>query len=398
MPSFTDIETLAVQIAAEVDAQTGSVSPPLHLSTTFEHAPDGAINHGFLYQRYTNPTVQLLEKALAALDGGKAALHFATGMAAGSALMQCLPAGGHVLLADDTYFAFRKIASTFFSRWGLTYDLVDMTNLKQVRATVKPNTCCLWVETPSNPLIKVSPLKALAEVARAQKALLVVDATFATPVLLQPLSLGADVVLHSTTKYFGGHSDTMGGALIFASQEAGFAEPNIDRSPPFQPLVSGGRRLTDNVYETRKLLGGSASPFASWLILRGIRTLPLRVRRQSETASKLAAALAEHAKVSVVHHPSLRSHAGHETARAEMADFGGMLSFEVNGSAHTAFEVIARLKRFICATSLGGVESLVEHRRSIEGPSSGTPETLIRMSVGLESVADLWSDLMQALQ
>jgi cystathionine gamma-synthase len=398
MSRLSSIETLAVQISAEVDAQTGAVSPPLHLSTTFEHAPDGSLHHGFLYQRYTNPTVQLLEKALAALDDGKAALHFATGMAAGSALMQCLPAGGHVLLADDTYFAFRKIAATFFSRWGLTFDLVDMTDLSLVRAAVRPNTCCLWVETPSNPLIKVSPLQALASVARAHKALLVVDATFATPVLLQPLSLGADVVLHSTTKYFGGHSDAMGGALVFARPEAGFAQSDTDQRQPFEPVVSNERRLLDNVYEVRKLLGGSASPFASWLTLRGIRTLPLRVRRQSETATQLAAELAGHAKVRVVHHPSLRSHAGHETARTEMAHFGGMLSFEVHGTDRSAFDVIARLKRFICATSLGGVESLVEHRRSIEGPTSSTPETLIRLSVGLENVDDLWSDLLQALR
>jgi cystathionine gamma-synthase len=391
MARVLSLETLAVRTTAEVDALTGAVALPLHFSTTFEHAADGALNHGFLYQRYANPTQTALETALAALDQGAHALHFASGLAAGSTLMQCLPAGGHVLLADDTYFAFRKIAQTFFARWGLTFDVVDMTDVASVKRALRADTCCLWIETPSNPLIKVTCVAALSEIARAQKALLVVDATFASPAALQPLTLGADVVLHSTTKYFGGHSDVMGGALIFSKPSLGFMEKALEQTAPAEHW------LHTHVLEARKLLGGVASPFSSWMVLRGIRTLPLRVGKQSKTAGQLAKFLVAHSKVKTVHHPSLESHPGHAVAKREMTHFGGMLSFETLGTQDTAFEVIRRLKLFICATSLGGVESLIEHRRSIEGPTSTTPETLLRLSVGLENADDLQNDLAQAL-
>lgn len=368
-------ETVAVHVSAEVDAQTRAVAPPIHLSTTFEHPADVTELQGYLYGRYANPTQDRAEAALAALDGGACALAFASGMAAGAALLQNLPQGSHVLLADDTYFAFRKLADTWFARWGLTHSLVDMSNPAAVRAALRPNTRCLWAETPSNPLLKVSPVAALAAIAREAGALLVVDATFATPMLLQPLTLGADVVLHSTTKYLGGHSDVTGGALIFARNDA----------------------LAQAVRETRKILGAIANPFASWLVLRGIRTLAPRVAWHCRNAQAVAAFLDAHPRVSAVHYPGLASHPQHAIARAEMRDFGGMLSFEVAGARADAIRVASRLKLFINATSLGGFESLVEHRESVEGPGSPTPPTLLRLSVGLEHAEDLVADLAQAL-
>lgn len=369
------LETLAVHAAAEVDRETGAVAPPIHLSTTFEHPADAGQIDGFLYSRYANPTQDRLETALAALDGGSSALAFASGMAAASAVLQNLKPGGHVLMADDTYFAVRKLAQTWFARWGLELDLVDMTNIEQVRSGLRPNTCCLWAETPSNPLLKLSSVAALAAIARQAGAMLVVDATFATPLLLQPLTLGADVVMHSTTKYLAGHSDVTGGALVFARDD----------------------EFATSVRESRKVLGGVANPFASWLVLRGMRSLAPRLEWHQRNASAVAAFLQAHQRVSAVHYPGLDSHPQRATALAEMRGPGGMLSFEVAGARADALAVASRLQLFINATSLGGFESLVEHRQSVEGPTSSTPDTLLRLSVGLEHAEDLIADLDQAL-
>lgn len=368
-------ETLAVHAAAAVDAATGAVVPPLHLATTFEHPPDAALRSGHLYQRYGNPTQDLLEQALTQLDGGAAALAFASGLAAGSALMQNLPAGSHVLMADDCYFSFRRIAERWFARWGLEWSLVDMSQPEAVRAALRPHTRCLWVETPSNPRLKISPIAELVDIAHGHGALVLVDATFATPLLLRPLDLGADLVLHSTTKYLGGHSDVMGGALIFARDD----------------------QLTEDVRETRKLQGAVASPFASWLVLRGLRTLAPRIEWHCRNAAAVADYLQAHPGVAAVHYPGLPAHPQHAIASREMRGYGGMLSFEVHGDRERALDVAGRLKLFINATSLGGFESLVEHRQSVEGPDSPTPETLLRLSVGLEHPDDLIADLEQAL-
>jgi len=369
------LHTTAVHAAGEVDPQTGAVAPPIHLSTTFEHPADSTELDGYLYSRYANPTQDRLETALAALEGGTYALAFASGMAAGATLFQNLPSGGHVLMADDTYFAFRKLAHTWFARWGLSFDLVDMSDLVAVRAAIRADTCCLWTETPSNPLLKVSSVAGLSEIARETGALLVVDATFATPMLLRPLALGADVVLHSTTKYLGGHSDVMGGALIFARSEG----------------------LAAQAWETRKILGAVAAPFSSWLILRGLRSLGPRVDWHCRHALAIAQFLQQHAAISAVHYPGLTSHPQHAIAAREMSAFGGVLSFEVAGARRDAIAVASRLKLFINATSLGGYESLVEHRESVEGVGSPTPPTLLRISVGLEHPDDLIADLSQAL-
>ncbi len=368
-------ETLAVHAAADIDRETGAVAPPLHLSTTFEHPADSTQITGYLYQRYANPTQDRLEEALAALDGGAAALAFATGMAAGAALLQNLPQGGEVLMADDTYFAFRKLAERFFPRWGLTWRLVDMSDPVAVAAAIGPETVCIWAETPSNPRLKVTSVAALSALARPRAIKLVVDATFATPALLNPIALGADVVLHSTTKYLGGHSDAMGGALIFGERSA----------------------WSDAILETRKLQGATASPFASWLILRGIRTLAPRVSWQSKSAQALAEFLVAHPRVCAVHYPGLAEHPGHGIAQREMRQFGGMLSVEIVGGREAALNVANALSLFINATSLGGYESLVEHRESVEGRGSPTPANLLRLSVGLEHCEDLIADWQQAL-
>lgn len=368
-------ETIAVHAGAEVDPETGAIAAPIHLSTTYEHGAEFVPGSGYLYQRYSNPTQDRLEVALAAIEGGARALAFASGLAAGAAYFQHLPRGSHVLMADDTYFAFRKVAENYFDQWQLDFSTVDMTDLPAVHAAVRRNTAVLWIETPSNPLIKVSDVAALAQIAHAAGAQLVVDATFATPVLLKPLALGADVVLHSTTKYMGGHSDVLGGALIFARDDATVAK----------------------IFDLRKLLGGVANPFASWLVLRGLRSLAVRVRAQCVSARCVADWLAAQPRVEAVHYPGLASHPNHAVAAAQMSDFGGMLSFQVRGGRAAAIACAAQLKLFINATSLGGVESLIEHRESVEGAGTPTPDNLLRVSIGLEHIDDLIADLAQAL-
>src|SRR5437763_2334536 len=368
-------ETKAIHAGAEVDDTTGAVAPPLYLSTTFERDLQGGTPRGYSYVRDANPTQHRLEEALAAIDSAEAALAFASGMAAASALLQSLPPQSHVLFPDDSYYGIRAIAGDYFPRWGASSDFIAMEDLDGVRAAMRENTRVLWCETPSNPLMKVVDIAALAEIAHSRGALLVVDGTFATPALQRPIELGADVVLHSTTKYLGGHSDVQGGSLAFARRG--------DR-------VAAGEH-------TRTILGRVASPFNSWLVLRGIRSLAARMRVHCENARAIAQMLASHPNVERVHYPGLASHPRYETARKQMSDFGGMLSFLVRGGRADALRVAARVKVFVRATSLGGTESLIEHRASSEGPTSRTPQNLLRMSVGLENTEDLLDDLRQAL-
>lgn len=369
------IETLAARAGSRPDPTSGALSVPLQLATTFEHTPDGQLPQGWLYQRYDNPTQQETEQALAALDGAARALLFPTGMAAGATALQALPAGSHVVLCDDSYFSFRALAAQQFPRWGLTWSLADFSDADAVRAALRPETRLLWAETPSNPLLKVCDIAALARIAHAAGAQLLVDGTFAPPVLQQPLALGADIVLHSATKYLGGHGDVMGGVLAFREDGAHAADCH-------------GLRL---------LAGATASPFAAWMILRGVRTLPARMAWHCANAKQIAAALQAHPRVARVHYPGLPDHPQHAVAAAQMRDFGGMLSFEVDGGEAAALAVAGRLHLFTNATSLGSTESLVEHRASIEGPTSTTPRGLLRLSVGLEHAQDLLDDLAQAL-
>lgn len=369
-----NIETLAVHAGFRVDPQTRALSQPIQLATTFEHPADCSLNEGYLYQRYSNPTQEQLETALSALEGAKHSVFFATGLAAAAAMLHTLMPGSRVILADDTYFAIRKLFIDEGQRMGVRCELVDLTDLSALDQALQQPCALVWMETPSNPLIKVTDVSAVAQRARAAGAKSVVDATFATPILLSPLALGADVVMHSTTKYLSGHGDNMGGSLSL----------NDDI-------------LHARLFEVRKLLGGTASPFAAWLTLRGIRTLAARLRWQCESAQTIAEFLQAHPHVEVAHYPGLPNHAGHAVARAQMRRFGGMLSFQVRGDRARSIAVASALKVFTNATSLGSTESLVEHRQSVEGPTSTTPDNLLRLSIGLEHVDDLIADLAQAL-
>ncbi len=369
------LETLAVHAGAEPDPQTGAVAPPIHLSTTFQHGPAAERVAGYEYQREGNPTQDRLETALAALEGGAAALAYASGMAAISGLLEALSPGAHVLLPDDCYSGTRYLATGFLPQRGVSARFVDMSDLDAVHAACSPAPALLWVETPSNPLMKICDIAALAGIAQAHGAVLCCDNTFATPVLQQPLALGADVVMHSTTKYFGGHSDVLGGALVFARRDA----------------------LFDTVAHRRHITGGVLSPFSAWLTLRGCRSLPARMAMHCANARALAEYLASHPAVERVNWPGLASHPGHAVARAQMRDFGAMLSVHLRGGREAALRVAGKLRLFTNATSLGGCESLVEHRASVEGPKPVSPQALLRLSVGLEHADDLIADWAQAL-
>ncbi len=369
-------ETLTVHAGGARDKTTLDVAPPIHLSTTFEHGPAGERPGGHMYIRQSNPTQDQLAAALAAIEGGEAALVFASGLAAGAAYLQALPPGAHVLLPDDVYYGFRHMAEEFLPRWGMRASAVDMADPAAVAAACTPATRLIWAETPSNPLMKLADLAALSPVARRAGARLLVDGTFATPALQRPLELGADVVLHATTKYLGGHSDVQGGALVFRRRDESF----------------------EKAEEVRYILGAVAAPFNSWLVLRGLRTLACRMARHSDNALALARALEAHPGVEAVHYPGLASHPGHDIARRQMSGgFGGMLSVRIRAGREAAIRTASRVKIFVNATSLGGTESLLEHRASSEGPGSPTPQNLLRVSVGLEHPDDLIEDFRQAL-
>ena len=369
------IETLAVHAGGQPDSETGAVAPAIHLSTTFVHPADARELTGHLYARYGNPTQDRLESALAALEGGAAALVYGSGMAAAAALMHALPSGAHLLLGRDTYFSVRSVAREHAARWGIRTTLVDASDPDAVRAALTPETRCIWVETPSNPRLEVADLAALAAIAREHGALLAVDNTFATPVLQRPLELGAHVVMHSCTKYLGGHADVQAGALVLA--EAG--------------------ELADRLLAERTVLGPVASPHSAWLVLRGLRTLPCRMDWHVRGAEAVARFLEAHPAVERVHYPGLASHPHRLVAERQMRRPGGMVSVELRGGEAAALAAVKRMRLFTCATSLGSTESLVEHRASMEGPGSPTPPSLLRLSIGLEHPDDLVADLDQAL-
>jgi len=367
--------TVAVHAGAEPDAATGAVAPPIHLATTFRHGPAGERIAGYEYQREGNPTQDRLETALAALEGGEGALAFASGMAAISGILETLAAGSRVLVPDDCYNGLRYLATEFLPQRSVEAIAVDMADPGAVDAACGSSAAIVWVETPSNPRMKISDIAALARVAHRKGAVLVCDNTFATPVLQRPLALGADVVMHSTTKYFGGHSDVLGGALVFARRDGLFGQ----------------------VAHRRHITGAVLSPFSAWLTLRGCRSLPARMALHCANARRLADFLATHPAIERVNYPGLAAHAGHSVAARQMSDYGAMLSIEVRGGREAALAAAGRLRLFTNATSLGGCESLVEHRASVEGPSPVSPQNLLRISVGLEHVDDLVADFAQAL-
>jgi cystathionine gamma-synthase len=369
-------ETLAVHAAGDPDPETGALNAGIQMSTTFERAPDGSFPSGFEYIRDGNPNRKALEKALAALEGGAVAIAFASGMAATMAVFQALAPGDHVVVPLDAYFGTSKLVREYFVAWGIEASFVDMTNLSAIQAALRPRTRLIWTETPSNPTIAITDLAEVAAIAKSVGALMACDNTWATPFLQKPLALGADLVMHSTTKYLSGHCDVMGGALV--AREA--------------------NGITERLRSVQVTCGAVPSPFDSWLVLRGIRTLPCRMRTHCDNASAVAQFLSAHPRVERVHYPGLPNDPGHVLASKQMTAAGGMLSFVVRGGRPEAFDVAARLKLFTRATSLGGPHSLVEHRASIEGPNTRAPEGLLRVSIGLEHPDDLIADLAQALQ
>jgi cystathionine gamma-synthase len=369
-------ETLAVHAGRHPDESSGAVREPIQLSTTFERAPDGSYPRGHYYSRTSTPNRGSLERAVAALEGGAEACAFASGSAASFAVFALAAPGGRILASHDCYHGSAKQLREVLPELGIDTAFVDTTDLASVRVALRERTVLLWVETPSNPLLRVSDLAGLVSLAREHGALLAVDNTFASPVLQQPLALGADLVMHSTTKYLGGHSDVLGGVVV--AREAGPAAARLR--------------------ESQVTSGAVPSPFDCWLLQRSLPTLPLRVRAQAASALAIATHLADHPRVSRVHYPGLPAHPGHAIARQQMrGGFGGVLSMEVPGGAEAALAVAARVRLFTRATSLGGVESLIEHRASMEGPHSRTPPGLLRLSIGLENVEDLVEDLDQAL-
>jgi cystathionine gamma-synthase len=368
------IETLAVHAGQRVDPGTGAISPPIHLSTTFERDVEGTYSRGFMYTRNNNPNRQALEEGITALEGGAVAAAFASGTGASSAIFQALRPDDHVLAHVDAYYGTTRLLREIFLRWRLEADFVDMSDLASVKKAIRPETKLAWMETPSNPLLKIVDLAAVTKIVHDAGALCVCDNTWA-PTLQRPFDLGADFIMHSTTKYFGGHCDVLGGIIVAKTESDLF------------------KRIRGIQYEG----GGVPSPFDCWLILRGMRTLPWRMRAHSENASRVALFLSQHPKSACVHYPGLTAHPGHEIAKRQMSMFGGMLSFEVKGGRDAAMKVSTSTKIFTRATSLGGVESLIEHRASIEGPGSKSPEGLLRLSIGLENADDLIEDLDQAL-
>jgi cystathionine gamma-synthase len=377
---MTGFNTRAIHAGQDPDPATGAVNVPVHLSTTFKQDGVGGLRGGYEYSRSGNPTRTALQEALAALEEGSTGLAFASGLAAEDTLLRtvCTP-GSHVVLAGDAYGGTFRLLSKVASRWGVEHTPVDLGDLDAVRAAMTPTTRVLWCETPTNPLLNIADIAGLAEVAHDAGALLVVDNTFASPYLQRPLTLGADVVVHSMTKYLGGHSDVVSGALVV--NDAGLAE-----------------QLTYH----QNAMGAVPGAFDSWLVLRGIKTLGVRMDRHQENAARVAEFLLEHPAVSAVLYPGLPDHPGHDLAAKQMSGFGGMLSFRLAGGEEAALKVCERTQVFTLAESLGGVESLIEHpgrmtHASAAGSPLEVPGDLVRLSVGIEDADDLIADLEQAL-
>ena len=369
------LETIAVHAGQAPDPVTGAVAPPIQLSTTFERDPQGELRGPYIYARDGNPTRAALEQAMAALEGGEAALAFSSGQAATTTVLQALRPGDHVIIPDFVYYGTPKLVHEIFVPWGLQATAVDMRDPGEVAAAMRAETKLVWIETPSNPLLTITDIAAVCGIARRGGARVAVDNTWATPVGQRPFDLGADLVMHASTKYLGGHSDVTGGLLV--------------------------TRIADDFYARLRMIqqtaGAIAAPFDSWLVLRGLKTLAWRVRAHTQNAAAVAQFLESHERVEAVHYPGLASHPSHDVVRRQMLYGGGMLSFQVRGARREALAVAGRLTLFTRATSLGGAETLIEHRASVEGPASRSPENLLRVSIGLEHADDLVEDLGQAL-
>ncbi len=373
-------DTLAIHAGQEPDPLTGAVAVPIYQTSTYKQDGVGGMRGGYEYSRTRNPTRTALEEALAALEGGRRGLAFASGMAAEDTLLRtaCRP-GDHVILPNDAYGGTFRLVSKVLTNWGVDYTPVPLGDLDAVRAALRETTKLIWCETPTNPLLGIADIAALAEIAGAARAKLVVDNTFASPYLQQPLSLGADVVVHSTTKYLGGHSDVVGGALVTCDDE-----------------------LAEQLAFHQNSMGAVPGPFDSWLVLRGIKTLGVRMDRHCRNAEAVVAFLSAHQAVASVLYPGLDSHPGHETAARQMRGYGGMVSFRTRDGVGAALRVCERARLFTLGESLGGVESLIEHparmtHASAAGSPLEVPEDLVRLSVGIEDAGDLIADLTDAL-
>ena len=372
-------ETLIAQALGEIDPVSGALAPPISLSTNFEQAADGSYHQGRVYSRADNPTYEQAERMLAMLEGAAGGcILFASGMAAATAVFQSLIPRDHVVVSRMLYWGVRKWLAEFGLSWGLDIEFVDTSDLDAVAAAIRPGaTRLVWLETPANPTWDVTDLRAVCDLAHAAGARVAVDNTVPTPVLTQPIEFGADLVVHSAAKYLNGHSDVVAGAVLSA------------RNDPFWQRIRSWRRTG----------GAVPGPFEAWLLVRGMRTLFLRVQRASESALAIARHFERHPALGVVLYPGLPSHPGHAIAARQMTGgFGGMLSVRVAGGIEAAKSVLAKVKVFKRATSLGGVESLIEHRSSMEGPSSPVPDDLLRLSIGIESPMDLIADLEAALR
>ncbi|HEX3816651.1 MAG TPA: cystathionine gamma-synthase [Mycobacteriales bacterium] len=376
---MSGFETMAIHAGQEADPTTGAVTVPIYATSTYKQDGVGGLRGGYEYSRSANPTRTALEECLAALEGGRRGLAFASGLAAEDTLLRavCAP-GDHLIVPDDAYGGSFRLFSKVLARWGVDCTPVSLHDLPAVAAAVRDTTRVIWCETPTNPLLGISDIAGLAEIAHDAGVLLVVDNTFATPYLQQPLALGADVVVHSTTKYMGGHSDVVGGALVAADDE-----------------------VADQLTFHQNAMGAVPGPFDSWLVLRGIKTLGVRMDRHCANAERVAAMLQEHPRVRSVRYPGLPEHPGHEIAAKQMRGFGGMVSFQVD-SEETALDFCGRTTIFTLAESLGGIESLVEHpgrmtHQSVAGSQLEVPADLVRLSVGIESIEDLLADIAQAL-
>jgi cystathionine gamma-synthase len=369
------IETIAIHAGNKEDESTGAVIQPIVLSSTFLRAADGTYPGGYIYSRASNPNRTSLENVLAQLEAGADAAAFSSGNAAGMAVFQSLKPGTHIILPDDMYHGLRNQVKNLFDGI-LEYDFIDVNNSEILEKHIKPNTGLIWVETPSNPLLKITDIRKVISIAKAHNIKVVCDNTFATPVCQQPLKLGADIVMHSSTKYFGGHSDLMGGVLITAEKNDWWAKIRL----------------------VQEQGGAIPSPMDCYYLARSIKTLPYRIAGHMKNAQLLAEYLVNHPKVERVLYPGLPTHPQHDIAKSQMCGFGGMLSFCLKDGEEEAKRVINKLTLFAQATSLGGVESLIEHRAAVEGPDTKTPRNLLRVSVGLEHIDDLMEDMEQALE
>ncbi len=370
-------ETRALQSTKNIINEVHAINPPIYLSSTFVRNKEGKYEDRYKYSRNDNPNRRTLEKSISTLENGTTGFAFGSGMAAISAVFQSLKTGDHVILPDDAYFNLKLLLKDIFNRWGLSYSFVNMSNIETISRSLNQQTRLIWIESPSNPQLKISDIRGICELAHAHQILIAVDNTWPTPVLQNPLDLGADIVVHSSTKYLGGHSDVLGGCIVL--KESG--------------------SLAHRIQSIQVQMGAIPSPFDCWLISRGIQTLYLRITKQTDNAQKLAEWLNGQPRVNRVLYPGLKDHPHHAIATQQMkGGFGGMLSLLIDGNEIETRAVANKLQLFTQATSLGGIESLVEHRKSVEGSESQTPSNLLRLSLGIEHIEDLIVDWEQALR